>query len=199
MVTVSWGDVLAIILPGAVALLGAQRFEMALHNLLADPNKLTAGGGFFLLFAAAVAGGVLEGVRRVLFDELLLLPRLWKIINAAWHFLSDQTSIKNAARSPNVYDYITPQNQSIFEMLVQGSYKYQVFYGNLVCAMGFVLLSRRFVAPIVALDLIDLAIGVAAILLLVASFVQRHYFNQAMIGFITAAESSSSKETSALC
>ncbi|MGB3552603.1 MAG: hypothetical protein WA993_18125 [Candidatus Binatus sp.] len=196
MVTVSWGDILAIVLPGAVALLGAQRFNEPLHNLLADPNRLSASGGFFLLFVATVAGGILEGVRRVLFDELL--PTVYKIIEAVGRFVSCQTSVKNTAKIPNVYGYITPQNQAVFEMLVQGSYKYQVFYGNLVCAMAFVLAARRFVgskfALIEPLDGSDLAIAIAAVFLFVAGLVQRHYFNQQVIGFINAAKSSSCKE-----
>lgn len=168
MVTLAWGDLLSLVLPGAVALLGVQRLYPA-FNLLENPNAITVSGGFFLLFAATLAGAVLEGMRRVLFDELLRK--------------------RASTKGSNLYAYITPANQALFEMLVQSSYKYQTFYGNLCCALYFVLTMRHVVAPFVPFDRIDLVMAIAAVVALKASFVQGRYFEQAMAGFIEAAKS----------
>jgi hypothetical protein len=173
MITLAWGNVLSILLPGIVAVLALRHLDPTIGALLAHPDKLGAGAGASILFLAALCGGVLEAVSRVVFDTWV--PALWQRTPAP----------SDGSPGPrSVYEYVTPENQAVFQAAVENSYKYANFYGNLSMAMGF-LMATRLMAHGGCLGRLDGLLGPSAVMLGIAAYIQRGMFNRRIGAFMT--------------
>jgi hypothetical protein len=168
MVTVTWGNVLAIVIPGGLAIFGLRFVHHTLADLLAKPNELTITGATCLLIAAVLVGGILDGLRRVVFEDRFTLLR------SALRRIGPTTA-------PGLYEYITPENLSVFETLVENSYRYYAFYGNLLCALLVMLPVRLFFREA---NWLDVALWFLAPVVGYAAYVQHSYFRVAMDGFM---------------
>ena len=155
----SWGDFIALVLPGAVVLLSLQQFIPTINKLLQDPNAIKVPGGLFLLAAAALAGGILEAIRRVVIDELLV------------NRLRSFRPVPNDAERSMFY-YLTSQTITVFNNAVDSSYKYYSFYANLALALLLTVLARWVTKP----RWFDLVLIAAAAGLFGAAFIQYRYF-----------------------
>lgn len=113
MVSLKWGDVLSAILPGAVAVFAAAPWFPPLWKLVDGINDAQLTTGVAFLFAAAIAGGILEGVTRVSWEKWLQTKK---------------------AYPKGVLKRLTPENLPLYERSVQSSYKYVTFYANLAWA-----------------------------------------------------------------
>lgn len=176
MITVAWGNVLSIIFPGAIVLFALGYLNQRLAWFLRHPNHLGITGGVYLLLLAAIAGGVVDGFRRALFDGIA--PRLFSTKKGA-------TTGKNPAapepESQNLYEYVTPANLALFEFGVEGSYKYLTFYQNLLCALLFLVAVRLYHHACGPIDLLFLT---AAVVLAYAAHLQGEMFTAFREGFI---------------
>ena len=115
MVTLKWGDALSLVLPGALALFAVSLFfkepEWAIDQVL---HVIGPTAGLALLLAAAVLGGVLEGITRISWERLILAKRF---------------------PFPSVLNKLTPENIDLYERGVQSSYKWVTFYANAATAL----------------------------------------------------------------
>lgn len=150
MVSLKWGDVLSAVLPGAVAVFAIAPWFPPFWKLVTDINNAQLATGIAFLFASALAGGVLEGMTRVGWEQLL---RKW-------------------CKSPDVLPKLTPVNLPLYERGVDSSYKYVTFYSNL--AHASVILSVTCAAK--SRGGLVLLLAVITALLLIASYVQWTYY-----------------------
>lgn len=170
MVTLTWGNVLAILLPGALTMFGLRFFHHSFRDLLAKPNELTVAGATFLLIAAALIGGVLDSLRRVIFEDRF--KRLRRLVSRS----------ASPATSGGLYAFVTPENLGLFETLVENSYRYYTFYGNLLCAIA-IMLPMRFIVR--EANWLDVGLLGLAPLVGYAAYVQHDMFTAAMKGFMS--------------
>ena len=148
MVTLRWGDIISILLPGVVALFGLREFVPLLKQMSVSLNNLTLSSGVLLLICAGIAGGVIDALRRVLLEKWLIrvYTRLRKRNSAlasegivCCH--NDVLCRENPA-DRNVFYHLSPQNLPLFESGVENSWRYYVFYCNLGFAVLFALFVR---------------------------------------------------------
>ena len=179
MITVAWGNFLALVLPGIVALLALRGEESSISSLVGSPGALTPAGGLYLLLLATLAGVILDGVRRITFD--LWFPKLRR-------YLGDVRS----GAVPNVYSYVTPENLDVFRDAVENSYKYATFYGNLCWALALMVgvhaLHRTW-------SLSDAGYLVLAVAMARAAYVQSGFFLVRMDGFVEVEKLRREKES----
>ncbi len=163
MVTLSWGNLLALILPGMVVLAGFEHLSPRIATLLASPNAITVPAGTLLLLLAALCGGVLEGARLVSLDWLLARQFVW----------------------PPIYEHLGPENLAVFEAGVENSYRYYGFYANLAGAVVFLLIAK-YIA--VGLEKHDGILFLTVVVAFVAAIIQYRNFAGFVRGFVTAAK-----------
>ena len=120
MVSLKWGDALSTLLPGALALLAISSWLPLLADRLQHIDAIGVGGGFVLLIAAALLGGVLEALTRISWERFLV----WR------HPSSD------------VLSKLDKDNLELYERGVQSSYKYVTFYANSAWATMLLLIGR---------------------------------------------------------
>jgi hypothetical protein len=153
MVSLKWGDALSTLLPGALALLALSSWVSALAARLKNVETIGVGGGFVLLIAAALLGGVLEALTRISWEKFLV----WK------HPSCDALS------------RLDKDNLELYERGVQSSYKYVTFYAN--CAWATILLLFGQVHGGVNLFSWQILLLLTIVLILfLASYVQWTYF-----------------------
>lgn len=179
MVTLTWSDALAILLPGVVVVVGLGRahFNPWLADLVKDPANISAQAAVAIAVASTLAGGLLDGLRRVLFD---FAPGKLPVVRA-WLTRTDPPPEPKADSEPGgLYGFVTPENLELFQFLVQQSYKYYTFYGNLLLSLAILFVARRWVRPLMPVDGFLLA-GIVVCAL--AARIQLGYFTTAMDGF----------------
>lgn len=144
MVSLRWGDAMAVILPGSVALLALAPLSPALIGLLEALPDVSFTVGFVLLIAAALAGGVLEALTRIVVERLYIHG-----VKIPARSVSLPNGNKIPPRDVEVLERITlpkyrvtAENLPIYDRGVQASYKYFSFYSNAALATLFLLLSR---------------------------------------------------------
>lgn len=182
MVTLTWSDALAVMLPGVLLVIGLARLSVDswVAQLLSDPSKLSVTDAGAIVVASALAGGVLDGGRRVFLD--FLLPKAMTWLRVHMHSSASKPPPRDDDPEPGgIYGYVTPDNLPLFEFLVQQSYKYYTFYGNLCLSIGLLLIARRWARSFNAIDL--LLFG-ALVTSAIAAWIQQGYFTQAMAGFV---------------
>jgi hypothetical protein len=154
MVTLKWGDVLSMLLPGSVALLAVSRYFPLLESHIANISQATLGSGVALLLAAALAGGILEGLTRITWEKLYL--------------------VKRCPLPKGILEKLKPDNIELYERSVQGSYKWATFYANFAFATCMLIVSRALNGQFYSTANLILLISMA--ILLTASYVQWTYF-----------------------
>jgi len=154
MLSLKWGDVLSMLLPGAVALFALRAWIPALNDQVKDIQKVGVAESFALLIAAALLGGVLEAFTRVTWERYWLVKR---------------------CPSPNILDKLNNTNLELYERGVQSSYKWTTFYANLSWASVALLVSLWHRGSAI-FSLSTLVILAVIILLLRASHVQWTYY-----------------------
>lgn len=167
MVRLSWGNVLAIILPGAVGLVGLQYQVALVSDLLSNLGHLTLSGGFSLLLMAAILGGVIDGIRRLLVDEGML-SRFNTVRN-------------NLPPAEDSFFYCLDEKWlPVFNTGIDESYRYFCFYSNLSIAILLWVGSRLLVYPV---GKADAALIIVALILAGAGYVQYSYFRYFLAAF----------------
>lgn len=166
--TITWGNLMALLLPGLVLILSAGALETRLGVLLSFPNAITASTGTLLLMLAVLMGGIVDGLRRI-------------------------TTEKTLGKLPeDIYAALTPDNLKVWESGVENSYRYYTFYANLALVgfLGFVI---RMIAWF--LGRLPEGLGLADGMLLIgggvmeyASRVQYSYFDGFCRGFVKSEE-----------
>jgi len=160
MVSLKWGDVLSMLLPGAVALYAIAPYFPQLQeriNEIFDHTGQSAPGTAFtltLLIAAALIGGVLEALTRITWEKFWLVRR---------------------CPPKEVLQYLTPHNVELYERGVQASYKWVTFYANFAWAMILLFISRIQHLPN-RCSLANFVILLSIVVLLIASHVQWTYY-----------------------
>ncbi len=154
MVSLKWGDVLSAVLPGAVGVFALAPWFPPFWALIADINHAEWTTGVAFLFAAAITGGVIEGLTRISWERWLCRVH---------------------PPAPGVLSRLTPVNLPLYERSVDSSYKYVTFYANLAWAVFGVAITFVFKSPNAGAFPCVLLILIIGILLR-ASFVQWTYF-----------------------
>lgn len=155
MVSVKWGDVLSAILPGSVLVLAIAPWFPDFWKLVADINQAQLSTGVAFLFAAAIGGGILDGFTRITWEQFWLCKRM---------------------RPPkDTLDNVTPENLPLYEMVVQSSYKYAMFYANLAWACLALAVTYPLKFPLHRFT-VPLLLVVLAGMLLRASHIQWKYY-----------------------
>ena len=154
MISVKWGDVLSTLLPGVVALLAISPYFPLLNDRITNLDKIGIAGGFALLIAATLAGGVLEAFTRLTWERFWLVRR---------------------CPPADILSNLTAQNIDLYERGVQGSYKYATFYANFAWAMILLFIGRLYQGAGICSVATVLFVGTIVILLL-ASHVQWTYY-----------------------
>ena len=156
MVTLKWGDVLSMVLPGAVALFAVSPYFPLLDERIRKMDQAGTGTALALalLIAAALAGGILEALTRITWERFWLLRR---------------------CPSKDVLPHLTAENVELYERGVQGSYKWVTFYANFAWAMLLLLISRIHHIPHPC-SVGNLIIFLSIMVLLFASHVQWTYY-----------------------
>jgi hypothetical protein len=161
--TVTWGNLLALLLPGIVFILGVSGMQPQLRDLAEHPDKLSAALVTVLLMCAALVGGIADAARRIT-TEILLTPL-----------------------RGNPYEYITPDNLKVWEAGVENSYRYYTFYANLAVVGFAVVLTRligRFVGALPAVGPTELFLLLGSGALEYAGRVQYQCFSGFVDGFV---------------
>jgi hypothetical protein len=154
MVSLKWGDVLSAVLPGAVGVLAIAPWIPSVWSLIIEFNRLEWTTGVAFLFAAAIVGGVLEGLTRISWEKWIS---------------------KRRPLPSGVLASLTPENLPLYERSVDTSYKYVTFYANLAWALlglGITVAAKWPHARYRTSGLLIVVVGI----LLRASFVQWTYF-----------------------
>lgn len=154
MVSLKWGDVLSTLLPGAVALFAVAPFFPLLNERINDLDKIGIAGGFALLMAAALAGGVLEAFTRLTWERYWLMKR---------------------CPSVDVLAHLNAENADLYERGVQSSYKYVTFYANFGFAT-IILLSSRLIQGAAPCSIATVLLLGMIVILFLASHVQWTYY-----------------------
>lgn len=182
MVTLAWGNVLSLILPGLLTVYALRYWVGPIERILRTPESLTVAGGFYLLTIAALAGGVIEGFRRVFID--FALPEVMKKAHPG----RDETQ-RSASDDPSagsgtdgVFAFLTPGNLALFEAGVENSYKYYAFYSNLSVAILGLLAAR--LVQLCTLRPVDGLLVVTVVVLGYAAHLQLGLYKRCQAGFI---------------
>jgi hypothetical protein len=123
MVSLKWGDALSTLLPGALALFALAGFFPSLDARIHNVEQIGTTLGIVLLMAAALTGGILEAITRVIWERYWLIPH---------------------CKPPNALKNLRSENLDLYERGVQSSYKYVTFYANFAWATGLLILSRLY-------------------------------------------------------
>jgi hypothetical protein len=126
MVPLKWGDVLSTLLPGAVALFAVAPYFRSLSYWFNNLDKAGPTVGLMLLIAAALAGGLLEAITRIIWEPFWLIPR---------------------CKPPDSLSNLTTETLELYERGVQSSYKYVTFYANFAWATVLLLISHLQYGP----------------------------------------------------
>lgn len=163
MPTLSWGSFLSLVLPGMVALIGLRHASPVVAGILGSAGTLSVGSGFFLLAAACIAGGLTDGARRVLVDELLFRRkgRFWRHI---------------APPSRSYAYYLDDRSLPVFQAGVEDSWRYYTFYANLGIASIGVVIAEVLVAG--GFVVWSGGLAAAALVLAIAAKIQYAYFRE---------------------
>jgi hypothetical protein len=144
-----WKKVIAILVPKLFP------FGQGVH-FVSFPNEVTSNLG------AAIAGGVIGAVTRILWEPLWLVRR---------------------CKVPrDVMQNVTSENKDLYERLVENSYKYVTFYANLAWATA-ILLFTRIQQGVRLCSGSTLILALAIIILIRASHVQWTYYVKYMNNF----------------
>jgi len=154
MLSLKSGDVLSTLLPGALALFAISPYFPLLNNMIQAIDKTTVAGGFVLLIASALAGGVLEALTRITWEPWWLQKR---------------------CPSPDALSGLTPEKLELYERGVQSSYKYVTFYANFAWAV-LTLLIVRLVRGVARCSVASFLLVAVIVILLWASHIQWTYF-----------------------
>jgi hypothetical protein len=154
MLSLKWGDVLSTLLPGALALFAISPYFPLLNNEIQNIDKISVSGGFALLIASALAGGLLEALTRITWE------RWW---------------LQKRCPSSDALSSLTPTNLDLYERGVQSSYKYVTFYANFAWAV-LTLLIVRLVRGVARCSVASVLLITVIAVLLWASHVQWTYF-----------------------
>lgn len=154
MVSLKWGDVLSMLLPGTVALFAVAPYFPSLNDRINNLDKVGIAGGFALLIASALAGGFLEALTRLTWERFVLV---------------------RLCRPKDILGNLNAENIDLYERGVQGSYKYATFYANFAWATILLLYSRLDHGAAIYSVASSLLAGMVLILLL-ASYVQWTYY-----------------------
>ncbi len=152
MLSLKWGDILSMLLPGTVAVFALAPYFPLLNNWIHSIDKPTV--GLALLIASALAGGVLEAITRVAWEPFWLMKR---------------------CKPPDTLSDLNTENLDLYERGVQSSYKYVTFYANLAWAT-ILLLIGRVEYPSTRWSIGTLIVGIVSAVLLRASHMQWKYF-----------------------
>lgn len=152
MLSLKWGDILSMLLPGAVAVFAISPYFPLLSDWIQKIDKPTV--GLALLIASALAGGVLEAFTRIVWEPFWLMKR---------------------CKAPDTLSNLNPENLDLYERGVQSSYKYVTFYANFAWAMGLLLVGRMQHAA-TRWSIGTVIIGIVTAILLRASHTQWKYF-----------------------
>ena len=155
MLSLKWGDVLSILLPGAVALFAVAPYFPSLANRMDSIDKAGAAMGLVLLIAATLAGGVLEALTRITWEP-------W------W--------LKRRCPIGDALSNLSPDNLELYERGVQSSYKYVTFYANFAWATLLLLLSHLHHHAWKVLSIGNAILLLAIVILLRASHMQWKYY-----------------------
>ncbi len=162
MVSLKWGDVLSILLPGVVALFAISPYFPTLHEKILKIDQATATFGVVLLIGAAIVGGVIGAITRILWEPLWLV-RCCKVPRG-------------------VMQNVKSENRELYERLVENSYKYVTFYANLAWAT-VILLFTRMQQGVGLCSGSALILALAIVILIRASHVQWTYYVKYMNNF----------------
>ena len=177
MVSLKWGDVLSMLLPGAVALFAISPYFPLLDERIRKMDQAGTGTALALalLIAAALAGGILEALTRITWEKFWLVRR---------------------CPSKDVLPHLRADNIELYERGVQGSYKWVTFYANFAWAMILLLISRLQHVPN-RCSFANLIIVLSILVLLFASHVQWTYYVNYQTKVIRPKEHSNAEERSA--
>jgi hypothetical protein len=165
MVSLKWGDVLSLLFPGVIALFAVSPYFPALHERILKIDQATPTFGLVLLIGAAIAGGILGAITRIVWEPYWLVRR---------------------CRVPlHVIQNVTAENKDLYERLVDNSYKYVTFYANLAWATG-ILLFTRMQQGVPFCSGSTLILVLVIIILIRASHVQWTYYVKSMENFFGA-------------
>lgn len=154
MVSLKWGNVISTLLPGALALFAVAGFFPAFYAHISDIEKISVTFGVVLLMAAALMGGILEALTRVIWERFWLLPH---------------------CKPPDALRALRTENLELYERAVENSYKYVTFYANFAWAT-LLLLSSRLHSGDKPCSAVIWLLAIASLALLRASHVQWTYF-----------------------
>jgi hypothetical protein len=161
MVSLKWGDVLSILLPGVVALFAISPYFPALYERVLKIDQASPTFGVVLLIGAAIAGGVLGAITRIVWEPYWLMRR---------------------CRVPPRVMHRVKENKDLYERLVENSYKYVTFYANLAWAT-IILFVTRVQQGTSWHSGSSLILAVTVIILILASDLQWEYYVKSMNQF----------------
>ena len=160
MVSLRWGDILSTLLPGGVAVFALAPYFPTLNQWIDNIGETGVGLeiGVALLGVSALSGGVLEAFTRITWEKFWLLR-------------------KNSP-SPHVLRALkdSQHNLALYDLFVQGSYKYSTFYANFAWAMTALLVSRLQHSDQTIWSIGTLLHAAVVVVLLAASHVQWGYY-----------------------
>lgn len=154
MVSLKWGNVISTLLPGALALFAVAGFFPAFYAHIYDIEKISATFGIVLLMAAALMGGLLEALTRVIWERFWLLPH---------------------CKPHDALRTLKAENLELYERAVESNYKYVTFYANFAWAT-LLLLGSRLHSGDKPCSAVIWLLAIASMALLRASHVQWTYF-----------------------
>lgn len=153
MLSLKWGDVLSIFLPGVVVLFALAPYFSLIAEWMQNLDKV--GPGLALTIGAVLAGGVLEAVTRITWEPYWLVRH---------------------CKPPDSLSNLNRDNLDLYERGVQSLYKYVTFYADLAWAITLLLFSRLQQRPASALSISNGVLALAIPILLRASYVQWTYY-----------------------
>jgi len=127
MLSLKWGDVLSMLLPGAVALYAIAPYfpllQQRINEIFEQTGPSAPGTAFTLtlLIAAALIGGILEGITRILWEPFWLT---------------------RYCKPKDVLQHLDASNLDLYERGVQSSYKWVTFYANFAWSSILLLISH---------------------------------------------------------
>jgi multisubunit Na+/H+ antiporter MnhG subunit len=166
MVSLKWGDVLSLLLPGVVALFAISPYFPALYERVLKIDQASSTFGVVLLVGAAIAGGVLGAFTRIVWEPFWLMRR---------------------HRVPPEVMKRVKENKDLYERLVENSYKYVTFYANLAWAT-IILCATRIQQGMSWHGGGTVILVLTIIILVIASHVQWSYYVKSMNQFYSEGE-----------
>lgn len=152
MSTSNFGILISYIVPGATVLWGANYVSPVVSNWLGGSSLLapTVGGFLYATLAAVAAGVTVSTVR-------------WMIIDTVHRW--------TGLRRPD-FDYaVLAERTAGFDLLVRHHYEYYKFHGNMLIALVFLAIARRYSLGFwdTPLDAVDLGLVLLAVVFFMGS------------------------------